>query len=148
MLLASRVEVRDVGQHPTMYRTALHNKVWSGQNVNSINIEKPWSKGWTEQERLLQLFKKMKALAEGRETPSLSWNRQGHCGLVPCEEEAWRFFYKWRRPGTMMVCYGLWEWGIVRVGNSSGNKSSKICFYFFHHRLFLCYCYCITCREA
>lgn len=43
MSLESTEEARDVGNHPTVHRTAPHNKEFSGQNVDNANLIKEYS---------------------------------------------------------------------------------------------------------
>lgn len=38
------VEARDAAEYPTTHRTDAHNKGLSDQNVNSAEVEKPWSR--------------------------------------------------------------------------------------------------------
>lgn len=38
------VEIRDAAKHPTMHRTAPHNKELSSKKCQQCEVEKPWLK--------------------------------------------------------------------------------------------------------
>lgn len=37
-------QTRDAAKHSTMHRTTSHNKDFLAQDVNSVEVEKPWSR--------------------------------------------------------------------------------------------------------